>query len=291
MKPSCSNNTCSHYLQNDCVVKDGYYFRKDDSRLIARFKCNACGKRFSHATHSLEWRQKKRRVNQLLYKILASGVSMRRAAKILNINRTTVHRKLLYLAHKAKLEHNLFLQQLRNNPVEHLQFDDLITIEHTKLKPLSITIAIDVKRRYILGATIAKIPSFGHLAKLSVKKYGKRENEHNKKLHELHASLKPFILPTVIVETDEHKLYPPVVQKFYPQATHKQYKGGRGAVVGQGELKKLNYDPLFKINHTCAMFRANINRLIRKTWCTTKSPEMLQKHVDLYIHFHNSSLI
>ena len=256
MKPSCSNNTCSHYLQNDCVVKDGYYFRKDDSRLIARFKCNVCGKRFSHATHSLEWRQKKRRVNQLLYKILASGVSMRRAAKILNINRTTVHRKLLYLAHKAKLEHNLFLQQLRNNPVEHLQFDDLITIEHTKLKPLSITIAIDVKRRYIL-----------------------------------HASIKPFILPTVIVETDEHKLYPPVVQKFYPQATHKQYKGGRGAVVGQGELKKLNYDPLFKINHTCAMFRANINRLIRKTWCTTKSPEMLQKHVDLYIHFHNSSLI
>jgi hypothetical protein len=86
-------------------------------------------------------------------------------------------------AKKARLEHKEFLKRLQTNPVSHLQFDDVITTEHTKLKPL------------------------------------------------------------------------------------------------------------FKINHTCAMLRANINRLFRRTWCTTKRPEMLKNHLDIYLHFHNKYLL
>ncbi|MGZ3656152.1 MAG: hypothetical protein ACXWR1_04035, partial [Bdellovibrionota bacterium] len=57
-----------------------------------------------------------------------------------------------------------------------------------------------------------------------------------------------------------------------------------------GELKEGRYDPLFSINHTCAMFRANVNRLIRKTWCTTKSQERLRSHLILYANAHNNRL-
>jgi hypothetical protein len=35
------------------------------------------------------------------------------------------------------------------------------------------------------------------------------------------------------------------------------------------------------------MLRANINRFIRKTWCSTKKPEELQKHLDIFICFYN----
>jgi len=77
------------------------------------------------------------------------------------------------------------------------------------------------------------------------------------------------------------------VRNYLPKVDYERFKGGRGCVVGQGELKKLYRDPLFSINHTCAMFRANINRLIRKTWCTTKDPKMLQKHLEIFIYYYN----
>ena len=268
-------------------MKHGFYFRKDDSRKIQRFLCTKCGRRFSQSTATLECKQKKRRVNRLLFELLASGISMRRSARILKIHRTTVHRKFLYLAEKSRKKNELFLEQLETTPVTHMQFDDLITSVHTKLKPLSVTLAVDAKRRFILGTEVGSLPAFGHLAKLSRKKYGHRKNEHREKVDELFSKIEKVVDPVALIESDEHQNYKPIVNRFFPQATYQQYKGGRGAIVGQGELKKLNYDPLFKLNHTCAMLRANINRLIRKTWCTTKDPIMLKKHLEIYVCYHN----
>ncbi|MCP4050867.1 MAG: transposase, partial [bacterium] len=74
-------------------------------------------------------------------------------------------------------------------------------------------------------------------------------------------------------------------------ASHEKSKGEKGCVAGQGELKKVRIDPLFAINHTLAMLRANINRLVRKTWCTTKKPERLLDHLAIYTWFHNTKLI
>jgi hypothetical protein len=78
------------------------------------------------------------------------------------------------------------------------------------------------------------------------------------------------------------------VEKFIPGAWYERFKGERGSVAGQGELKKVYRDPLFAINHTCAILRANINRLIRKTWCTTKKKDNLQRHLDLFIAYFNT---
>jgi len=290
MTIGCPNLTCINLNQSTQIVKDGTFWRKEDSRSIQRYKCLACLKKFSRSTFSLEYKQKKRRVNHPLWKLLASGVSMRRSAIILNIHRTTVERKLVYLAKKARLSHEDFLKKSKES-IHHIQFDDLISIEHTKLKPLAISLAVDVKSRQILGAQVSRIPAFGHLADLSRKKYGKRKSEHWEGVNRLFESLKKVVSPVGLIESDEHKTYPQVVRKYFPRSHYRQFKGGRGCVAGQGELKKLNYDPLFILNHTCAMLRANINRLIRKTWCTTKNPQSLKDHIDLYIHYHNSVLV
>ena len=211
---------------------------------------------------------------------------MRRCARVLNIHRTTVERKLDYLARKAELSQKAFLASIKGK-VQHLQFDDLITSEHSKLKPLTVTLAVDAERRWILGAEVESLAAFGNLAELSRKKYGRRPTRHLEALQRLFTNITPTIAPHALVESDEHTNYPPVVARFLPGCTHQRYPGGRGAVVGQGELKKLRFDPLFTLNHSCAMLRANINRLIRKTWCTTKKPVMLQRHIMIYVDFHN----
>lgn len=196
-------------------------------------------------------------------------------------------RKFLYWAKKAELENEKFLKELEKSKVFHMQFDDLITIEHTKLKPLSVTLAVDVRRRYLLATEVSQIAAFGHLAKISRAKYGPRESFHQEGVNQLFEKIKNVIFPFALVESDEHNNYPPAVRKFFPKATHRRYKGGRGCIVGQGELKKLTYDPLFILNHTCAMLRANVNRLIRKTWCTTKDPKMLSAHLAIFTFYYN----
>ena len=290
MKYGCPNLRCKFHQKKDFILNDGYYFRKNDSRMIKRYRCSHCQKRFSSATFSLAYRQKKRRINHLLKNLLSSGVSMRRAAIILKIHRKTVKRKVDFLAKKSQIEHHNFLETLKINKVQHMQFDDLITIEHTKLKPLSVSLAIDENNRRILGIEVSQIPAFGKLAAFSRKKYGYRKNTHKKAMNKLFFKLKDIISSKGIIETDEHKQYPGMIKKYFPSVEHKRYLGGRSCIAGQGELKKLHYDPLFKLNHTCAMLRANVNRLIRKTWCTTKDPHMLQKHLQIYMSYHNQNV-
>ncbi len=288
---SCPKISCSFYQKTTQVVRDGFYFRKDDSRKIARYQCKACLKKFSASTSTLEWKQKKRRLNHPLYQLFSSGISQRRAAIILNLHKTTIARKLDYLAKKADLEQKDLLRKLELNPVTHLQFDDLITSEHTKLKPLSVSIAVDAKRRFILGMKVSTIGSFGHLSRLSKLKYGKRKNTHLEKLKELFKEIRPVLKDNLLIESDDHKRYPEVVKEFCPYSNHLTYKGKRATVAGQGELKKIIYDPLFKINHTCAMLRANVNRIFRRTWCTTKKKEKLELHLKIFAQFYNQIIL
>lgn len=265
--------------------KMGFFVRKSDRACVQRYKCLKCGKGFSDATNDPCLNQNKRQMNGPLYLLLSSGMSMRRSARNLKIHRRTIKRKLLFLANQAKLE----LEALRA-PVKELQFDDLETFEHTKCKPLSVTMAVEKHTRKILGFRVARMSAKGKLAAIARKKYGYRKDERGRKRRELFAELRSFIEPGALIESDSNPHYLNDVKRFFPDCHYETVLGGRGAITGQGELKKKRFDPLFSLNHTYAKLRADINRLFRKTWCTTKKPEMLAAHLMLYSHYHNAHL-
>lgn len=291
MIKGCPNKKCTFHGSNKQIIKSGRFYRRCDSKYVQRFRCKHCGANFSHATGKMEHRHRKRREVPLVRHLLCSGVSIRRIAKILKIHRTTVNRKIILLSARSLINIQKLHCAYEIRPVQNLQFDDLITIEHTKLKPLSVSIAIDKDSRRFLASTISRIPAFGHLAERSRKKYGKRPSEHKKGLSQLFNQLDKVVCPHAIIESDEHSFYPEFVNRHFPNSNYRQYKGGRGCIAGQGELKKKHFDPLFTLNHNFAMLRANINRLIRKTWCTTKDPEMLKHHLNIYMDYHNSELV
>jgi len=290
MNLSCPKTHCSLTSNRSNIYKDGSYFRPSDGRRIQRFRCKICGKRFSRASFDLAKNQNKRRVNYRLKQLLCSGVSLRRSAKLLNVNRKTVARKLKYLAILARESQEKFLKSLQNQKINKIQFDDLLTIEHTKCKPLSVTIAVEDNTRKILGIEVSSMPAFGHLAEISRKKYGRRADDRTDGICRLFKKLDKIVSSNAKIISDEHKLYPKQVKKYFPNAVHIRFKGRKGCVAGQGELKKVYYDPLFSLNHTCAMLRANVNRLIRKTWCSTKDPKRLYDHLCIYINYHNEQL-
>lgn len=291
MKPNCpyceANSNSSE--NQSLVVRAGRFKRSSDCRSIQRFKCKKCSKHFSRATFHPCFKQLKRHFNHRLSKLICSGVSQRRAAKILGVNRKTVVRKLIFLGFRAIEE----LDKInRATPlVEVIEFDELETFEHTKYKPLSVFLAVESKTRRILGFEIARMPAKGLLSKKALQKYGFRKDERREAHERLFKKLQVIAHPQALFKSDQNPSYPATVNKYFPMALHEAHKGQRGSIVGQGELKKVRFDPLFSLNHTCAMLRANINRLFRKTWCTTKIPSRLYLHVAIYAAYHNLVLI
>ena len=270
------------------VVGHGRFYRRSDSKWVRRFRCLKCGKYFSNSCFGLEYRHKKRWANEWVRRLLCSGVSQRRAARLLKIHRTTVVRKLLYLEQKA-LE--AFAREFSGfASIEIIEFDDMETFEHTKCKPLSVTIAVESVSRKILGLEVSSMPCKGRLAWISRKKYGPRADGRAEARKRLFERLKPLIRSNALIKSDENPHYKPDVKRHFPQCFHQTFKSRRACVVGQGELKKIGFDPLFSLNHTYAKIRADVNRLFRKTWCTTKRPDRLQAHLIVYAHYHNQTL-
>lgn len=273
------------------IVQKGFFYRKSDGKRVTRYTCLHCKKTFSTATSSPCYRQKKRHINSRLFKFLVSGGSQRRAALVFQVTRNTVARKFLFLAQQARLEHEKELQKLNDNPhpIKGALFDEMESFERSKLLPLSIPLVVSAERK-ILGFKVCSMPAKGLLAKKSRQKYGKREDQRPKAVSELWEELKPYLSQKVVICSDENPKYPRWIQSHLPQATHQTYRGRRGCVVGQGELKSGGFDPLFALNHTAAMLRANINRLFRRTWNTTKLKERLEAHIMLYVVYHNRVL-
>ena len=294
MQINCPNKNCVAPILSSPkikpIVSNGSFFRSSDSRVVKRFLCRSCKTYFSQATLHPCYRQKKRRINAPLKILLCSGVSQRRAAHILKVNPKTVVRHFRFLADQARREHEAWLKRYEQNPLNQIQFDDLETSEHTKCKPVSVALAIDPIHRKILNFEVAQMPAKGHLVRLAFKKYGKRPDKRPVAWNSLMQKLKPIVKLDASWLSDENPHYPPFLFKHHPHAKHSQTKGGRGSIAGQGELKKLRFDPLFALNHTCAMLRANLNRLFRKTWCTTKTLQGLSDHLAIYVCFHNTVL-
>jgi hypothetical protein len=201
-----------------------------------------------------------------------------------------VVRKFRFLAAQARLEHESWLRSLEKAPLELVQFDDLETSEHTKCKPLSVALAVEPGTRKVLGFQVSQMPAKGLLSKVAFRKYGPRPDLRAQGWNALFQSLKPVVSPTALWYSDQNPHYPIHLKRHHPLARHKTTPGGRGCIAGQGELKKLVFDPLFSLNHSCAMLRANLNRLFRRTWCTSKTRQGLIDHLSLYVRFHNEVL-
>lgn len=293
MKRQCPDSECSsqnHGPKASSIVRRGSFWRRSDGQRIWRYQCGKCRRYFSSGTKNACFRQRKRHLNHRLKLLLISGVSQRRCALIFGISRSTVVRKFRFLGVQSRLEQDAWLKEVAMQRLDSVQFDDLETSEHSKCKPLSVALAVDPKSRKILSFQVSSMPAKGPLASIARKKYGFRPDLRREGWNRLFESLVPIVTPDAKWLSDENPHYPKHLKRHHPLAVHTTTPGRRGCVAGQGELKKIGFDPLFSLNHTCAMLRANLNRLFRRTWCTTKTRAGLIDHISIYVAFHNRVL-
>ena len=290
LKPTKLGLASEPQILKHAVIKAGHFLRRSDGFLVQRYFCKSCKVSFSAESLSPFKYQKKRHLNDLVFSLFASGTSQRRMAKILSVNQKTIVRKFLVLGQICTndMKEN---KHLPNRKIESFIFDDMETFEHTKMKPLSITLAVEEKTRLIIDFRVSSMKAKGHLSHRARKKYGHRADDRKKNLTELLTNTRTVTTKNPHIKSDMNPHYLLPVKKYFPQSVHAVFKGKRGCVVGQGELKAVSFDPIFSFNHTAAMLRANINRLFRRTWNTTKKPVCLGYHLAIYIFYHNLRLI
>lgn len=279
---------CPHCKKSKLIIKRGTFRRSSDHKIIQRFQCKNCLKSFSTQTLSFDYRLKKRHLNQSVFRLLSKGMSQRGCAQVLEVDPKTIARRVTRFGQCGKKHLEKFQNQI--STVKEVVFDEMESFEHTKLKPLTIPLAVENGSRRILALSVGKIAAKGLLAEISVKKYGKRKCERKKTLNCLFSQLSKVIDPKGILKSDESHHYPFHIKKFFPLSVHKKYKGRKPAVTGQGEMKKGGFDPLFSLNQTAAMIRDNIKRLSRRTWCTTKRVDRLLDLLHIYSLYHNQRI-
>lgn len=284
----CPNPACSLHEKapKGFFIKKGYFRTAHNRQHVPRYQCKTCKKLFSTRTMSSTYKQKKPEINQKIYKWYCSATTQRRMARVLGINRKTVIRKFLFMARQARKEHEKRVHEGQIKTT-FVQFDEMETFEHTRLKPLSIAIAVRAKTGEIIEAQVSSKTAHGYLAKLAQQKYGFRQDTREAAREDVFKMINRCGQKDITVMTDKAGHYPYEILKFVPGAKIEQVKSTQRRDRSTDSDRR-NKDPrMFMINSVQARIRHDLSRMARRVWVTTKRPEFLQAHLDLYIAFNN----
>jgi transposase-like protein len=259
-------------------IKKGYFKTKWNAQPVPRYRCKKCGKFFSSHTLRPTAGQKKPHLNHEIYKLYASGMTQKRLAQVLGCNPKTVARKVLFIAWEARKHHESVVAK-GGLQTSYAQFDEMETFEHTRLKPLSIALAVRGKTGEIVEARVAEMNCHGKSASTSQRKYGWRTDTRDAAREDVFKMLNKCRKSTLTIISDAKTDYPKLAKKLIPDVTFVQ--------VPSRVAKAGGPDKMFTLNYTAAKIRNDLSRMARKTWVTTKKAEMLQAHLDLYIAWNN----
>lgn len=279
-KPGCP-------IDPKAIAKTGFFWRQDDSRRIQRYRCRTCGRNFSAATFSDAYWQKRRRINRRLWWLLNLKVNRNAAATCLNINRKSVDYRIDWFGALGRR----YLDGLKDRGLVHIQFDEMQSSIHTKCKPVAIPIVVDAGTRKILALGVASMPAQPPLVAIALKRYGPRRDDRVPAIGVVLDKVRPMLAANAQITTDCALHYPGPIIRHLPNVRHVRVRSRRARSVGQGELKRGGFDPIFSFNHTAAMFRDRVSRLVRRTWANSKRQDRLESHLYIYAHFHNTVLL
>ena len=291
----CPNASCGHHLaaRGARFYKYAGYFRtRYNHQPVPRYRCRECGKYFSSHTFRHTYRQTRPDLNRSIFELLCSGVTQRRIAKLLRCDRKTVARKLLFLSQYFGEMH---FQEVRKGNLQfaQAQFDEMESFEHTRLKPLTIALAVSGNGEKILGAKVAPIVYKGRLAKLAFKKYGKREDKGAEARSSVLESVATCLAkaPIAVVTSDAKPSYRPAIGHAFggKAVIHRAFANRQNQLrYATHPLRRRNVaDPLFYLNHVSARIRHDLSRMMRKVWNTTKLARYLQAHLNLFMAYYN----
>ena len=292
--------TPPHCPRGDCPSIDsghrrwclkGRYERACDGRTVQRFLCLECRRTFSTQTFRVDYRLKKPKLVHDLIALFVSKVTHRQASRVLGCTRRTIGRRLELLGEHCRAFHRRRLELARESGGLRgvFQLDELETFEHSRrLAPVSMPVLIERKSYFIVELETAELPCRGRLSEKDREKKREREAEFGVRRSGSRTAVAKCIdvlgehhsaAGSVLVQTDRKSSYRTILS---------QRLGSRLEHVQHSSTAKRDYgNPLFPINHTLAMMRDGVSRLVRRTWAASKKRSKLERHAWIWTVWRN----
>ena len=266
----------------------GTFTRAVDGRTVQRFWCHACRRSFSGQSFRLDYRQQLPRLHLDLFPLFISKVTMRQAARCLKVDRKTVARRLTLLGHHCRLFHEERLKSRTLGGV--FQLDELETFEtDRRLKPVTVPVLIERRSFFVVGLAVGTLPARGGLTprdqerkKVLEARTGKRRSESREMVRKTLAQLEAALpkQARLDIQSDQKSSYRCLIHEVFP--------GRLASHAVESSRAPRNYQNLlFPINHTLAMLRDSVSRLVRRNWAASKCRKWLERHLWIWVAWRN----
>ncbi len=270
----------------------GHYYRKCDGRWVRRFSCKVCDRRFSTQTFKTDYRWKKPKLHFRVFDLFVSKVTMRQMARIHGVRRPTIERRLRRLGKVCREFHALALAQTvqRGGITGIYQLDELETYEtDRRLSPVTMPVLIERSTYFVIHGETATMGARGNLTPAMKKKKEKRDRKYGKRrsgsrqavinsLNRLKFVNRPGV--GITLESDRKTSYQKEFRKIAGSDYFCHYRV-------HSKKKRDKSNRLFPINHTLAMMRDSISRLVRRTWAASKVRQRLDLHFWIWACYRN----
>ncbi len=270
----------------------GSYLRDCDRRKVQRFYCHACRRRFSAQSFRLNYRFRKPQIDAWVFRCMVSKVTHRQTARLLEVDRKTIHRRLhrfapaLHDLHRGVLDCARDAGGIRGS----FSLDELETFEGSRrLCPVTVPALIERRSLFVVHLETGMLGARGHIGKREIAKraerertIGKRRSESRAMVGRCFARLAVCHRPHGMVEvvTDKKRAYRTELKRFFPNRV--------GAHITESSRRARNRsNPLFAINHTFAMMRDQVSRLVRRSWGASKDRKALKRHLWIWAAWRN----
>lgn len=284
--PSCPHEHCPSSTGSIPFrwQRRGSFRRACDGRLVLRYFCLGCRRGFSMQTFRVDYRLKKPRLEGPIFASFISKVSHRQCARVLGVTRATVERRLVRYGAQCRALHRVRLQPESLTGV--FQLDEGETFEGDRReRPLTLPVLIERGSRFIVHVETAPIAartaprSRGTRPRRSTAKRKSGSNAAVRRCFEVLARcLRREASP--LVQTDRKATYPGMLELAFGARTIRHERTS-------SKLKRDRRNPLFAINHTLAMLRDGLSRLVRRTWAHAKLAARLESHLWIYVAWRN----
>ncbi|MFT4842462.1 MAG: transposase-like protein [Planctomycetota bacterium] len=284
--PRCPNPSCSAH--QGCgpgrIIRWGSFRARCRERREQRYRCLECLKTFSRQTFRYDYRDRRPDCNDRLFDLLASGVGLRQAARVLNLGPSTVQKKMRKLSRTCEqLHENLSLSL---PPGRTYIMDEEESYEQTSIRPLTVPILIERQSWFVVATDVGSIRRLAPAGTARRKRQDVDENKNGKRADQSRQCVRRVLLALrrrvsgpIELLTDQKSSYATLARDVFGRdMTHAKTAGS---------APRTTRNPLFPINLMISKSRDNCGRLRRKSWLGSKQAKWLRGQLAIFTVYRN----
>lgn len=285
--PFCPNPQC-HFHRSDPVrwhfVRDGCFSRHRPPRVVQRYRCLHCRRRFSDQTFRTSYWLRRPELLAPVFWRLVGGSGFRQIAREFGVSPATP------LTHAARLGRHCWLvhEQLRpRGPVaEPLALDSFISFELSQYHPTAFHLAAGTHSHFLYGFTDSELRRSGRMTARQRRRRAVLEARHGRPhpraAEHAVAELLAIVAPapqTLALHSDEHTDYPRALRRLPHLTVAHRTTSSRAARTAR--------NPLFAINLIDLLIRHSGANHKRETIAFSKRRQSAAERLAVFLVWRN----